>query len=139
MEILFDNDYLKAQTVPIPFTILCTWKGYWAEVIAGGALEEALNFPLQYAQKHQLITVISDCSVLETVSLEVQDYIAAQWYPTAFQVGIKAEILVDAQDFMGKLAVDFFIDLNNSSVDTPKVESIAQAYLLAQKFVEAFR
>ena len=71
---LFDNQCLiikEEQT--IPHTVHCFWKGFWSDMDED--LLSALNVALEYAKTNQTKVVLSDGSELQTVALEVQDYI----------------------------------------------------------------
>ncbi|MCC5946557.1 MAG: hypothetical protein JJT94_16620 [Bernardetiaceae bacterium] len=129
---LFENNYLKAKLLAISdFQVLhCVWFDVWLSK-EDKALEEALTFCYDFAKKQGIRILISDCSAISTVSLEVDAWIAQWWYPTCYQNGIIAEILIDSKDFMGQIAVNSFIEGNKSEVMNPKVKSLENAKTLA--------
>jgi hypothetical protein len=135
--ILFQNQYLTAYTLKdeLPNTIYCVWKEVWLSK-EDDALKTALSFCHKIAQEQKIRVIISDCKAISTVSLEVDAWIADWWYPTCYELGIIAEILIDSEDFMGQVAVDSFMESNKSEVMNPKVESFEEAKSLAQQILK---
>ncbi len=136
LELLFQNKYLIAKALDNEITdiIYCEWKGDWLSR-DDQELYKALYFCHEIAQEQQVRVIISSCIELATVSLDVDAWIAEWWYPTCYEKGLLAEILIDSEDFMGQIAVDSFIDNNKSKLMNPRVETLEEAKVLAKQII----
>ncbi len=135
-DILFQNKYLIAKFLEDKVTqiMYCEWKDDWLSR-DDQELQTALSFCHEIASEKQVKVIVSNCVELSTVSLEVDTWISEWWYPTYYEKGILAEILIDSEDFMGQIAVSSFMDNNKSALMNPRVQTLDEATLLARKII----
>jgi hypothetical protein len=135
-DIAFQNKYLVAKFLDNEITSImyCEWKDDWLSR-DDQELKIALTFCHKIASEKQVKVLISSCVELATVSLDVDSWISEWWYPTCYENGILAEILIDSEDFMGQIAVSSFMENNESKLMNPRVQSLDEAKILAKKII----
>jgi hypothetical protein len=135
------NARLYDLSAEIPHCLLGYYEGFYET--KDPEVMRALNFCLEYIPKNNIQIIISDHSKLESASQDIYEYSTQVWYPHLVKHGLRAEIYIDADDFMGQLAVEeLFAQVKESKQQeliTLKVEDLASAKGQARKLLEAFQ
>ncbi len=137
MNYLFDNQYLTIkEEQKIPQIIHCVWKGAWYEL--NQELLAALNIVLKYAKIHRTKVILSDCIQLQTVSLEIQEYIQHQWYTAFADCGLLAEIVISPKDLLGELSIELLFEetQKTSNIILITVNTHEEAEKIAQNIIQ---
>lgn len=146
MEKVFENGFAEIYDISneIPATIFAYWKGYLDK--ENSEFIRACQFSLDYFKEKQVLVMISDHSKLEGAPPEVLDLIHEWYFPTALQNGLKAEIVLDAEQDIGKISLELMYDqkdmrryIDTEELMTPKVDTLEHAKQLAQEIAEKFQ
>jgi len=137
-KVIYTSDYLDVyEVVDQPRVFRCNWKGTWLEVTPD--LKVALEKSLALIEEHRYEALISDCSLLDTMAVEVTDYLQETWYKEAFRLGLHLELLISPDDAIGEIALSMLTEEVNAgkTMALQKVESLEAAEALAQKLIPA--
>ncbi|MCC5943814.1 MAG: hypothetical protein JJT94_02690 [Bernardetiaceae bacterium] len=141
MEKIFDNKnaILYNLSSKVPHCMLGYYKGFYEA--NDPEVMRVLEFCLTYVPEHNIQILISDHSKLESASEDIYEYSTQIWYPHLIKHGLLAEIYIDAEDFMGRLAVEeLFEQIKQSKQEdfiTIKVETLEEAKKQAKQLLEA--
>lgn len=133
---IYTSDYLDVYSVSSqPKVFRCNWKGTWLEVTP--ELKTALENSLELIREHKYEALISDCSLLDTMAVEVTDYLQETWYKDAFQLGLHLELLISPDDAIAEIALSMLTEEVNEgkNMALQKVESLEAAEELTQKLI----
>jgi hypothetical protein len=137
MKLIFKNPYAELYdlSAEIPHCIFGYWKGCW--LLNDREAMQALEFPFDYIKKHQIKVMITDYRYLDVVPDETNEWIINVWFPKVVQNGLIAEIILDAEELVGQLSVEFMYESINdlTGLLTPKVDTLENAKALANKFI----
>jgi len=137
-DIVFTNEFMTLYQIDVenPYVMHAEWKSFWAEETI--ELKEALDLSLSFIKEKKPKIIISDCTELETIAAPVLENLEERWYPTAYQMGLLVEILIEAEDFMGMVSLETLkIGVNESkTIEVLKVHNLKEAFDYAPQVLE---
>lgn len=135
---VFENQYAELYDMSdeIPHVLFGHWRGFW-ELSDKDAME-ALHFPLDYIKEQGIKIMLTDYKDLEVVPEETNQWLMEYWFPTAVANGLKAEIILDANELIGQISVEFMYEnvSKETGLITPKVATMEQGKEMARLFLE---
>ena len=143
MKKIFENSHTEIYDISqeIPNTVFAYWKGYLMKDNEDAII--ACEESLKYFKEGGILVMISDHRYLEGASLEFLDWLHDYYFPTCIKNGLKAELILDSEHYMGNVSLDLMYDdedknrnLNNAGIYTPKIDTLENAKIVAKKIVE---
>ncbi len=135
---VFENEYAELYDMSdeIPHVLFGYWRGFWQ--LTDAESMRALHFPLDYVKEKDIKIMLTDYKDLAVVSESVNDWLASYWFPTVVQNGLKAEIVIDANDLIGQVSVDFMYENVNveTGLITPKALNLEEAKKMARELLD---
>lgn len=135
---VFENKYAELYDMSdeIPHVLFGYWKGYWE--LSDAEAMQALQFPLDYVKAKGIKIMLTDYKDLDVVPEETNQWLADYWFPTVVKNGLRAEIVLDANNLMGQLSVEFMYENINKETGliTPQVTNLEQGKATAKLLLE---
>lgn len=142
MKKVFENPHTEIYdiTEEIPKTVFAYWKGY-LDLEKEEAIE-ACQASLDYFKEAGIVVMISDHKYLEGATVEFLDWLHDYYFPTCVKNGLQSEIILASEDDMGNIALELMYDeedfhqkVKEGELYTPKIDTLENAKVLAQKIV----
>ncbi len=138
MKKIFENAYAELYDISeeVPHTMFGYWRGFWE--LQDEEAMAALLFPLNYIKEHGIKIMLTDYKDLDVVSEETDQWLAEYWFPTVVKNGLKAEIILDAEEMIGQISVDFMYENvdANTGLYTRKADTLEHAKELAMAVLQ---
>lgn len=137
MKLLYKDTHsnMYALSEEYPNTILIEWIGFWE---VDEILKTALDKSLEIIEKKEILILISDCRKLDAMSENVTNFLQDYWYNKAEKLGLKLEIYIGSEDFVGQISLEMLFSevAQKDSIQTIQVEDITQAKELSQHCIK---
>ncbi|WP_026999591.1 hypothetical protein [Eisenibacter elegans] len=137
MQKIFENPYAELYNLSpeLPQVMFGYWKGFWE--LSDAEAMRALTFPFDYIAKHQIKVMITDYRYLDVVPIETNQWLEDVWFPKVSDLGLVAELVLDAEDLTGQISVDFMYEnvQQTTGLYTQKVDTLEHAKELAKDFL----
>ena len=135
---VFENQYAELYDMSdeIPHVLFGFWRGYWE--LGDEEAMKALHFPLDYVKLKGIKIMLTDYKDLDVVPEQTNEWLMSYWFPTVVKNGLRAEIVLDANDLMGQLSVEFMYENVNKDTGliTPQVVDLEQGKATARLLLE---
>jgi hypothetical protein len=138
MAILFENKCVKLIDISdeVPYSLVSVWKGFFHHEdsdATSGCLKT-----IELINNAGFKIMISDHSDVEGASLEFLEWAEKAYFLKAVQAGLKAEIIIEATDLMGNIALEMAYNDKDSlkitqagRLMTPKVLDLEEGKIRA--------
>jgi len=143
MKKVFENPFTEIYNISeeIPQTVFAYWKGYL--ILNEEEAVKACQVSLDYFKEENILVMISDHRYLEGAEVSFLDWLHEYYFPTCVKNGLLSEIILDSEHFMGNISLDLMYDEDTFKANalegklyTPKIDTLENAKVLAQKIVE---
>ena len=135
---VFENKYAELYDMSdeIPHVLFGYWRGYWE--LSDTEAIKALQFPLDYVKEKGIKIMLTDYKDLDVVPEATNQWLSDYWFPTVVKNGLRAEIILDANNLMGQLSVEFMYETVNKDTGliTPQVNNLEQGKVIARQLLE---
>ncbi len=146
MQKLFENAFAVLHDIrhEIPSTLFAIWRGAFER--DNPEFIHACQRSLDIFAEEKILVMISDHSGLVSAPPDVLELIQEWYFPTAIRNGLKAEIVLGADEILGQISLEMMYDqddmakfIETSKLLTPKVDTLENAKELARQIVERFQ